>query len=176
MTDRTEYAELRATIRERGTARVWIFVIGMIGWAGAALAVIAVGLPPLLALVPLLVIAATFEAVYALHIGVERIGRYIQVFHEADERGWEHAAMQLAPIQAGARIDALFTAVFVFATFVNLFTVRLDGATLQENLFVVLPHAFFLVRIANAKRFAMKQREIDLQRFRQLSARERDHQ
>src|SRR5437867_12947540 len=29
-----EYRALRATIRERGTARIWIFVVGLLGWAG----------------------------------------------------------------------------------------------------------------------------------------------
>ena len=29
-----EYRALRATIRERGTARVWILIVGLLGWAG----------------------------------------------------------------------------------------------------------------------------------------------
>jgi hypothetical protein len=170
MTDRTEYGELRATIRERGTARIWIFVVGMIGWAGAALAVVSLGLPPLFALVPLLVLGATFEAVYALHIGAERIGRYLEVFHEAETPGWETRTKWFAP---GAQIDALFTVIFIVAGFVTTFTVNLYGATLQENLIVEVPWALWFVRVVNAKRFAGKQRAIDLEKFRQLKADQR---
>jgi hypothetical protein len=35
-------------------------------------------------LVPLLVLVAGFEAAFALYTNVERIGRYLQVFHERD--------------------------------------------------------------------------------------------
>jgi hypothetical protein len=168
MTDQTEYGELRATIRERGTARVWIFVVGLIGWGALGLAVVALDLAPLFATVPLLLLAATFEAVYALHIGVERIGRYLQVFHETDTGRWEHAAMQLAPIPRGARIDALFTVVFLAAALVTLFTVNLYGATLQENVVVIVSWVAFCGRVLCAKFFARKQRDVDLTRFRQL--------
>ena len=37
---------------------------------------------PLATLVPLLVLAAAFECVFALHVGIERVGRYLQVFYE----------------------------------------------------------------------------------------------
>ena len=30
-----EYRELRSTVRERGTARIWIFVSGVVAWAAA---------------------------------------------------------------------------------------------------------------------------------------------
>src|SRR3954463_9411331 len=76
-----EYRALRATIRARGTARVWVFVVGLSAWAALMVATTAVSGVPMVALVPLVVLAGTFEAVFALHIGVERIGRYIQVFY-----------------------------------------------------------------------------------------------
>ena len=46
-------------------------------------------------LVPFLILAATFELNFFVHTGVERIGRYIQVFFEeaGDSRGWETTAM-----------------------------------------------------------------------------------
>jgi hypothetical protein len=168
MTDQTEYGELRATLRERGTARAWVFVAGLIAWGALSLAVVALSLAPLFATVPLLVLAATFEAVYALHIAVERVGRYVQVFHEADTDRWEHAAMQLQPIPHGARLDALFTVVFLAAACVTLFTVNLYDATPQEVVIVIVPWLAFCGRVVCAKLFAGKQRSIDLERFRQL--------
>src|SRR5262245_27009434 len=87
--EQEEYSALRATIRERGTARVWLLTIGVITWAALALVTVALALPPVAALLPLLVLVATFEGVFALHVGVERIGRYLLVFH-GDE--WERTA------------------------------------------------------------------------------------
>ena len=75
---RDEYAALRATIRQRGTLRLLLPVITIVGWALAT-----EPLPgPFYGLVPLLVLAAGFEAIAALHLNVERVGRYIQVFFE----------------------------------------------------------------------------------------------
>src|SRR5580765_5432722 len=95
-----EYRELRATIRERGTARIYLFVAGIAAWTAATIATTALASTPLATLLPLLLLAAVFEAIFALHVGVERIGRCIQVFYETDaggdgpqERRWEHAAM-----------------------------------------------------------------------------------
>src|SRR5712692_11822960 len=82
--DQEEYRALRATIRERGTTRIWIFVVGLVGWAGLVIATAALAALPVATLLPLLVLAVVFEAVVALHTGVERIGRYIQVFFEDD--------------------------------------------------------------------------------------------
>ena len=94
MRDQDEYAALRATIRERGTARVSLFVAGFVAWGALAVGTAALASTPLASLLPLLVLAAVFEAVFALLVGVERIGRYLQVFHEAgDGPRWEHTAM-----------------------------------------------------------------------------------
>src|SRR5260370_36347679 len=93
-----EYRALRATIRERGTTRTWVFVVGLAVWAGLALAAVAIGPLPALALLPLLVLGASFEAVYALHVAVERIGRYLQTFHDDT---WEHTAMAFGAPLAG---------------------------------------------------------------------------
>src|SRR5207247_2274041 len=89
-TEQEQYRALRATVRERGTMRVWIFVAGVIGWAALTVATAALIAPPVATLIPLLVLAATFEAVYALHVGVERVGRYLEVFFDD---AWESAAM-----------------------------------------------------------------------------------
>ena len=48
-----------------------------------------------------LVLVATFEVVFALHTAVERVGRYIQVFHEGDAapgtpHAWQASVMATA--------------------------------------------------------------------------------
>ena len=64
-------------------------------WAAVAVATSAVITVAISTLVPLLVLAAGFEAAFALYTSVERIGRYLQVSHERDaDAGWEHATME----------------------------------------------------------------------------------
>src|SRR5688572_17330474 len=110
MTDREleEYKALRATIRQRGTARAWVFGAGLAAWATLALATTLVSLP-LITVIPLLLLAATFEVVFGLHVAVERIGRYLQVFYE--DR-WEQTAMAFGAPMAGTRTDPLFAVYF----------------------------------------------------------------
>src|SRR5262245_6710492 len=82
---------------------------GLATWA-VVLTTILIWLPsPLASVIPLLVLATTFEVVRVLHLVVERIGRYIQVFHEETVANaplappaWERAAMQLGPSVPGA--------------------------------------------------------------------------
>jgi hypothetical protein len=88
-----EYRALRATIRERGTTRIWVFLIGILAWAALTVATAALAGVPVAALVPLAVLVATFEAIFALHTGVERIGRYIQVFFETEDEYQPDAAV-----------------------------------------------------------------------------------
>src|SRR5512146_1982025 len=80
--EQEEYRALRATIRERGTARIGLCVIGFGVWAAVMIAAAALSPTPVSVLLPLLFLAVVFEAVLSLHVGVERIGRYIQVFYE----------------------------------------------------------------------------------------------
>jgi len=171
--DQTEYSELRATIRERGTARVWIFVIGAIAWASVTVATAALAAPPLGTLVPLLVLVAAFEAVFALHVGVERIGRYLQVMHEQDAHGWEHAAMRFGRPKGAAAADALFTVPFAIAAGLNLIPAIVIGPTREELIFVGGAHVLFIVRLVAARSAAKRQRAIDLERFRQLKTESR---
>ena len=72
-----EYRALRETIRERGTVRVWLAVMSTAAWAALALSALALAPWPVATLLPLLMLAAGFEGVFALHTGVERIGRYL---------------------------------------------------------------------------------------------------
>ena len=118
--EQEEYRALRATIRERGTARVWVFVAGIAAWAALTIAVASLASPPVATLLPLLVLAAGFEGVFSLHVGVERVGRYIQVCFEQDGRGWEHAAMAFGRPRGSAATDALFTVPFLLAKLLHV--------------------------------------------------------
>src|SRR5678815_4594103 len=51
-----EYRALRDTIRERGTARHWIVVVGFGLWAALTLAIVAFATLPVATLLPLLVL------------------------------------------------------------------------------------------------------------------------
>lgn len=174
--DHEEYTELRATIRERGTARVWVFVAAIAAWGALAIATAALAAPPIGTLVPLVVLAAAFEGVFVLHVGVERIGRYVQLVHEADGRGWEHAAMGFGRPHGAVRTDALFVVPFALAALLNLVPALTAGPTREELIFVGGAHALFLVRVAYCRAVSARQRAIDLERFRELLLRERDRQ
>src|SRR5262249_30613860 len=60
-----EYSALRATIRERGTARFCIFAFGIAAWGALAIATAALATAPVATLLPLVVLGGVFEAVYA---------------------------------------------------------------------------------------------------------------
>ncbi len=171
MTDReiAEYKALRTTIRERGTTRVWIFAVGLTAWAGLVVLASALDIIPVATFVPLLLLAGLFEVVLALHTGVERVGRYIQVFYEpAGDRGWEHRIMQFGLRFPGRGSDPLFCAYFWSATILNLLPAAFAGAILVEWVVVGLFHAAFIVRVVAARRQAARQRAEDLDRFEQL--------
>jgi len=70
-----EYKSLRDTIRERGTTRAWLLLATFMAWAALAIASAALVALPIATLLPLLVLAVGFETGFALHTGVERIGR-----------------------------------------------------------------------------------------------------
>ena len=181
--DQDEYIALRATIRERGTARVCVFVGGIAAWAAAVIATAALASAPVAMLLPLIVLAAAFEAVFALHVGVERIGRYIQVFHESvrpdgsgsgasDGRGpdgWEQAAMAFGRPKGAASADALFTVIFFLAALFNLVPALILDPQRAELIFIGGAHALFVLRLLVARRAARTQRAIDLERFQKLN-------
>ena len=171
--DRAEYIALRATIRERGTARVCICAGGIAAWTAATIATAALASAPIATLLPLLLLAAVFEAVFALHVGVERIGRYIQVFHETRDGsggadGWEHAAMAFGRPKGAASTDALFGAIFLLAAVFNMAPALLLSPTPVELIFVGGAHALFVLRLLVARHAAGTQRAIDLERFQHL--------
>jgi hypothetical protein len=164
-----EYEALRATIRERGTKRTTLLFVSLAAW-GVTFAIATRGAaPPLAAFGSLMVLVAGFEAVYALHVGVERIGRYLQVFYEEGGRlpAWERTAMAYGRTSAGDGLDPLFSPVFGGALLVNLVPVGLSG----QPVFMVVgaaAHAGFAIRIFRARRYAAGQRAKDLETFRRL--------
>jgi len=157
---------MRATIAQRGTVRILLAPVTFFFWAGTAIATAAVITVALSTLVPLLVLAAGFEAIYALHINVERIGRYLQVFHERDG-GWEHVAMAFGQQFPGSGPDPLFGRMFVIAVSVNYLPVVLGGETTEMVVLAVL-HLILIGRIRYARGVAAKQRALDLERFETL--------
>ena len=162
-----EYAAMRATIRERGTLRLGLVPLIFFGWAAVAVATAAVITVALSTLVPLLALAAGFEAIYALHVNVERVGRYVQVFHERGTAEWEHVTMAFGRQFPGAGPDPLFARLFIFATSVNFFPAALGGEP-WEVLIIGVCHLGLIYRIRKAQSFSAAQRADDLRRFASL--------
>jgi hypothetical protein len=165
-----EYRALRATIGHRGTTRAWILVVGLIAWSAEAMAIVLLGAPPAVSLVPLLVLAVTFESAFALHVGVERIGRYIHVFHErpGDTAPWEAVAMTFGRPPRGTATDPLGSALFAIAAVLNFAPVLLAVAVPVELLVVGGAHLLFIARLVMGRRAAALQRAADLARFQEM--------
>jgi hypothetical protein len=161
-----EYKALRDTIRERGTTRVWVVLAGVAAWAALVLATASVMPMPVATVLPLLILATTFEIAFALHTGVERIGRYIQVFLE-DGSGWEHAAMTL-PDSHVFGVDPLFANYFRIGAILNFVPAAFARPVPVEWVFVGAIHLLFIARVALARRQARRQRAIDLEHFEKL--------
>src|SRR5438552_5023501 len=170
-----EYTSLRATIRERGTVRVCLFFGVLVAWAAATIATAALAALPVATLLPLLVLAAGFEAVFSLHTGVERIGRYLQVFYSDEdpsrpERDWERTVMAYGRAFPGGGSDPLFTIYFILATILNFVPVLLAEPVRLEVTVVGLVHLGFVARLLMARHASSRQRARDLERFAQLKA------
>ena len=175
-----EYAALRATIRQRGTARLVIAPIIFVAWGAGAMALQFAQSLALWTLIPLVALAAGFEAILSLHVGVERIGRYLQVYFEdgpTSAPAWEHLAMRAAagpPHRARIGLDPLFSLLFAAACLINLAGAaplahpegfRPFGVPWSFGLCGIC-HGAFVVRLWRARRFAATQRQQDLERFR----------
>ena len=171
-TDFDEYSALRTTIRERGTTRVWVVLGGTTAWAAAALATVALAVPPIVTLIPLLVLATTFEITFALHTGVERVGRYIQVFYEepGGRGGWEHRIMEFGrPGTRRLSTDPLFVRSFLLGIALNFIAVIATGPLIVEWAVLGIAHLLLTVRILAARREAGGQRAADLARFNEIN-------
>lgn len=166
----SEYEALRATIRERGTARVCAVLGGLGIWGLLAVALRLSGLQGGIGLVPFLVLAATFEINFFIHTGVERVGRYIQVFYEeaSGTVGWETTAMNLGTRFPGAS-DPLFVTIFSAGGAVNFLSSVATSA--RQPAWIALSlivHLAFAYRIVTARKLAAAQRALDLDRFHTL--------
>jgi hypothetical protein len=113
-----------------------------------------------------------FEVIFAVHTGVERIGRYVQVyFEDAEETArWENVAMAYGRAFPGGGIDALFTPMFWVAALLNFIPAMLSGPMAIDWVVVGAVHGLFVVRVWSARRQAGRQRALDLERFSKLKA------
>jgi hypothetical protein len=174
-----EFGELRRTIAIRGTVRVAFIPLIFIWWAGLSLVLVLFSELPVAALYTLAVLAAGFEAVHALHVGVERIGRYLQVAYEEAGRdssvtgsqpGWETTAMKVGPALPGGGVDPLFTTLFCGAAIINLIPAVLPVPTPIEISLIGALHIAFIIRVMRARSAAAKQRVVELERYRAVLA------
>jgi hypothetical protein len=174
---RSEYLVLRRTIAQRGALRPILLVCGTGIWA-ATLTAVLVWLPyPVAAAIPLVMIAATFEAIRPLHFGAERIGRYLQVFYEeagdpgralGDTPSWERVAMAFGKVP-GVGGHPLFMPIFFLATIVNYLAVMIPGPVPMEMAVMAIPHVAMIGWLLAAHRAMKSQREIELERLRTLA-------
>ena len=180
---REEFRALRATIRERGTLRLFVAAITFVAWATLVLLTWRGGVSvPFGALATLLVLAAGFEIVFAAHVGVERIGRYLQSRYERTGHAaprWEHDAMAIGKDQSLAGwIDPIFSPVFIAAAILNLVPVLMPGIQWSVpiraiprgltgiwTLVAVFSHVAFIIRVRRCVSFASRQREVELEWF-----------
>jgi hypothetical protein len=169
----SEYTALRHTIASRGTARMTVLPVTVIGWAIVAGTLTVIAGTPAASLFSLMVLAGGFEAIHAMHVGVERIGRYLQVFYESESNGpmWETTAMSLGPALPGGGIDPLFTMIFAFATVLNLLSAIVPSPTPIELFVIGVMHTAFLVRLVRARGAATRQRAVDLESYRAVKLR-----
>jgi hypothetical protein len=173
----SEFSVLRQTIATRGTVRMALLPVTLIGWAAITVALLRPGTDAFASsLIPLSVLVAGFEAIHALNVGVERIGRYLQVYYEGSLDGprWETTAMATGPALPGGGIDPLFTVVFITVSVVNLLFAFLDNRTLSEGMVVAAVHAIFWARVVRARGAAARQRAVDLETFRAIKSRQEE--
>jgi hypothetical protein len=165
-----EFTVLRRTIASRGTTRMVLVPVTLIGWAALSLALLLFSDLPVAALLPLGVLAGGFEAIHALHVGTERIGRYLQVYYETDPEGprWETTALAVGPALPGGGIDPLFSVVFVLASAVNLIIALLPEPSPIELGVVGTVHVAYVFRVVRARGAASRQRAVELESFKAL--------
>jgi hypothetical protein len=131
---------------------------------------------PVASVVPLLILLATFEVIRSLHLAVERIGRYLQVYFEETVShramtappAWEHTAMAFGPSVPGAGVHPYFLPVLAMATFVNFLAVLFPGPVLVELVSLAVPHLGLIAWMVYCDAGMRKQRATELARFRAL--------
>jgi len=168
---RAEYEALRATIRERGSVRMLVILGGLMGWGALALGLWAAQGQGALTLVPFMALAATFELSFFIHTGVERVGRYLQVWYEEAETdgdgagGWERTVMAYGT-RFPTSADPLFITLFSTAAVVNFFG-SLAAAPRRPGWIALslIAHLALGWRFRTARGMAAAQRATDLERF-----------
>jgi hypothetical protein len=168
----TEFAVLRTTISTRGTVRMALLPLTVASWAALAAVIAVLPRSPIAVVFPLAILVAGFEAIHALHVGVERIGRYLQVNYESrpDAPQWESTAMRVGPALPGGGIDPLFTVVFMAATFANLIPVAMYPPIATQFGVLAAVHLAFIIRLVRARGAAARQRAVDLETFTAIKA------
>ena len=176
-----EYRALRETIRERGTARVWIVLAGLTAWAALVIATTALAVLPDATFLPLLVLAATFEIVF-LAPHRRRAGRPLHpgVLRRRGRRRLGARGDGVRPRVSRQRARPALWLLFLARHRSSTSSRRCSPQPAPVEWMVVgAVHALLIVRIAVARRQAARQRAIDLERFERLKAttrlpRERD--
>ena len=166
----SEFRSLRQAIAMRGTARMALLPFTMLGWALVSVLLLLFGDLPAAVIFPLAILVGGYEAIHALHVGAERIGRYLQVYYEdtPDAPRWETTAMSVGPALPGGGIDPLFSVVFISATLANLIPAFTPEPTRPE-LAILLPlHLAVVVRIVRARGAAARQRAVELESYRAI--------
>ena len=168
----SEFLVLRQTIATRGTVRMALLPLTLVGWSITALGLLFSAGIPIAAVFSLAILAAGFEAIHALHVGVERIGRYLQAYYETSSDGpqWETTAMKVGPALPGGGIDPLFSVLFIGAAFLNLIPAFLPEPTPLELGVVATLHAAFVLRVVRARGAAARQRAVELDNYRAIRA------
>jgi hypothetical protein len=155
---------LRAAIRVRETTAPVLLVAAILGWAALTLWVFTTDVLSAATLVPLIVLAASFEAVFALHLTASRLARYLQV---AGDAGWEHLALSYRQRFGAIGANGLFTPIFGLAAVVNFVPAAVSG-TVDELVGIGIAHGLFGLRLIIATRRATRLHDEDLARFRSL--------
>ena len=165
-----EFAVLRQTIAGRGTARMVLLPATLFAWGALTLVILLFGDVPVASLISLAVLVGGFEAIHALHVGAERIGRYLQVYYEGHGDGprWESTAMAVGPALPGGGIDPLFSLVFAGVAFINLIPALLPAPTRLELGIIGVLHVLFVIRIVRARGAAARQRAVELETVRAI--------
>ena len=167
----SEFKVLRHTISTRGTIRIILLPVTLLGWAVLVSTLLITDHATALAsLFPLAVLAGGFEGIHALHVGVERIGRYLQVYYEVSTDGpqWETTCMLVGPALPGGGVDPLFTVLLGGATIANVISLLPPSTPRVELAVVGLLHAAFLVRLMRARWAAARQRAVELESYRAI--------
>lgn len=176
-----EYRALRDVISRRGSLRIVLTLTAIVSWALVATLGAALVAMPLAALAPLLVLIAGFEAGHALHIGAERIGRYLYVRYESGGAAtagtgtpvapmWETAIAAFGPGRLplwGRPSGAHFAAVFALAVLANLALGSITATQVELAALAVI-HALVIGRIVLARAAAKHQRRDDQAEFERI--------